>query len=364
MSRYPGIYPINTKSGKRYQAKWRSADGRQMAKNFRTLAEAIAYKNKEESDKKRGLSVDHRRAKTSFQAYAEEVFASMDHRPSTVRRRDGIMRKHIYPVLGNRQVGSIRRVDIQGLVTSWKSQGLSPRTILNHLRTLNLVFQTALDDDLILKSPLAGVKRPRPEEVRRTSLTPDQCRALLNATEASYRPLIRFLLATGLRWQEMVDLEISDFHALRNLISVRKSKTPAGRRDIPIDPSDTEMVSRYLVATGRTGADSDSPLFTSPNGQPLHYSNFRKRVFIPACEKAGLQGITIHDLRRTHASILVAEQHDIKVIQERMGHESISTTHTYYAQATEQGKVAAAGAANRYLGGATDESSQQSNASS
>ena len=47
--------------------------------------------------------------------------------------------------------------------------------------------------------------------------------------------------------------------------------------------------------------------------------------------------------------MLVAEGHDVKVVQERMGHRSISTTLTYYAIATELGKLKAAGAKNRYL---------------
>ena len=85
------------------------------------------------------------------------------------------------------------------------------------------------------------------------------------------------------------------------------------------------------------------------SGSRLHHSNFRRRVFIPACEKAGLKEVTFHDLRRTHATMLVAEGHDLKVIQERMGHRSISTTLSFYAKATERGQAKAAGTKTRYL---------------
>jgi len=47
--------------------------------------------------------------------------------------------------------------------------------------------------------------------------------------------------------------------------------------------------------------------------------------------------------------MLVAQGHDLKVIQERMGHRSITTTLDFYAQATEQGKMRAAGAKEQYL---------------
>jgi integrase len=61
--------------------------------------------------------------------------------------------------------------------------------------------------------------------------------------------------------------------------------------------------------------------------------------------------VTFHDLRGTHATILVAEGHDVKVVQERMGHRSITTTLKYYARATEKGKLNAAGAWKRFLSG-------------
>jgi len=47
--------------------------------------------------------------------------------------------------------------------------------------------------------------------------------------------------------------------------------------------------------------------------------------------------------------MLVAEGHDVKVVQERMGHRSISTTLAYYAKATQEGKAKAAGVKSRYL---------------
>jgi integrase len=140
-----------------------------------------------------------------------------------------------------------------------------------------------------------------------------------------------------------------DFRPLTNTVSVTTSKTDAGVRILPLDPEDTLRISKHSRDTGRTGADADSPLFTSPDGKPLNHSNFRQRIFAPACREAGLEGVTFHDLRRTHATMLVAEGHDVKVVQERMGHRSISTTLAFYAKATESGKLKAAAAKNRYL---------------
>lgn len=76
-----------------------------------------------------------------------------------------------------------------------------------------------------------------------------------------------------------------------------------------------------------------------------------RRVIAPAVRSAGLDGVTFHDVRRTHATMLVALGVDSKVVQERMGHRSISTKLSYDAVATDEGRNKAAIAMSSYLGG-------------
>ena len=95
-------------------------------------------------------------------------------------------------------------------------------------------------------------------------------------------------------------------------------------------------------------------LVPSPVGYPLNYTNFRRRVLIPAFERAGLEGFTLHSLRRTHATTLVAGGHNAKVVQGRMGHSSIEMTLNYYAVATEEDSLSAATALADYLQGGDD----------
>jgi integrase len=350
MRKHPGIYRIKTKNGYRYQAKWRRLDGTQAAKNFRTITEAVKFKRMAEHEKSRGHLPDDRLAKVKFGEFAQtRVFPGLRHCATTLRRRNGIMRKHLLPALGNKPISKILRADILQLVTKWHDEGLSSRTITNHLNVLRPVFREAVLQDIIARNPMDGIKAPKADEVRRYPLTPEQCRALLEAIDPRYAYAVHFVLATGVRWSEFENLKMSDFQGFRNMVVVTSSKTAAGVRELPLDRQDIVRISRHITETGRQGAAPDSPLFTSPDGSRLHYSNFRRRVFVPACKKAGLVGVTFHDLRRTHATMLVAEGHDPKVVQERMGHRSISTTLTFYAQATAEGKAKAAGAKSRYL---------------
>jgi integrase len=68
-----------------------------------------------------------------------------------------------------------------------------------------------------------------------------------------------------------------------------------------------------------TGADPDALLSAAPDGDALEYANFRRRVWLPACELVNLEGLTFHDLRRANATALV-HAGDLKTAQTRLGH--------------------------------------------
>ena len=72
-------------------------------------------------------------------------------------------------------------------------------------------------------------------------------------------------------------------------------------------------------------------VFTSPQGAPLPNSNFRRQVWYAAVEQADLpQGLRIHDLRHTCASLLIAAGANPKAVQVHLGHSSISMTMDRY----------------------------------
>ena len=344
------IHKINGKTGIRYQVKYLQSDGRQSAKNFRNKKEAQDFEASIRSAKSKGSWVDTKAATIKFSDYVEAWKATKtNQRPRTAYRRDNILNKHLLPALGNMTLRSIHRSDIQKLVTKWTNDGLAPRTIKHHVRILHPIFQMAVLDDIIVKNPTIGVNTPRPGKVERHALSPGECIALIHATPSEYQPLIKIALATGMRYQEIQDLKIKDLDLLRKALTIRESKTDAGLRSIKLSDEDVSVIAEHLSLNGRTGANKDEPLFTSPEGNQIHYRNFIQRVFKKAAKNAGLPNITFHDLRRTHATILIASGASQKVVQERLGHRSISTTLALYAQGTEQGHSEAAQATAKYI---------------
>jgi len=100
----------------------------------------------------------------------------------------------VYPVLGARQISSIRPSHIQGLVSTL-SKRLAPRTVKVTMTYVTAVFAAAVNDRLIARSPVTGIKLPRVEPKRVEPLSSDQVRALADAVPDRLRALV--LLGAG-----------------------------------------------------------------------------------------------------------------------------------------------------------------------
>ena len=349
MSRYPGIEVKEGKNGRKtYQARCRDSQGRQRAKSFKTLAEAKAFKNQADVDRRNGGLPDQRPDHMTFNDLADAWVRSKQHRPTTARRRDGILNKHLLPALGHLTLDKIRHTLLQDLVNFWATDGLAPNTIRNHVQVLTSVLERAVKDDVLRKNPAKGLELPKIHRIEPRALTPDECIELIKAAGETYAPILEIFLATGCRWSELAEMNVEDFSPKDHSLQVRKSKTDAGNRTIILNASEAAVITKHLLATGRTGA-ADGPLFTSPQGERLIYSNFRRRVFIPAIQKAGITEVTLHTLRRTHATMLITDGHNAKAVQSRMGHASVQTTLSYYAVATDEDRHATSTAMSAYL---------------
>ena len=91
------------------------------------------------------------------------------------------------------------------------------------------------------------------------------------------------------------------------------------------------MTSSPNTSLGTSPIDPDALVFTSPHGAPLRNSNFRRQLWYTAVEQAELpQGLRIHDLRHTCASLLAAAGANPKAVQVHLGHSSIAVTMDRY----------------------------------
>jgi integrase len=162
---------------------------------------------------------------------------------------------------------------------------------------------------------------------------------------AQYRPLVLFGAYSGLRAGEMFALRRARLDLLRARVDVAETlvdvhgrqefgppKTRASRRSVPLPRFVVDLLTDCTA-----GLESDDLVFTAPEGGAIRGTLFRRRVWVPACVKAGLgeltkdkngrehyAGLRLHDLRHTAVSLWIAAGASPNEIASRAGHTSVA----------------------------------------
>lgn len=287
-------------------------------------------------------------------------------------RRDAA--NHIAPHLGWRPADQLNAGHVRDWVRTLAATEMSDKTIANAHGVLSATFETVLKDrdarkrTGVVDNPCRGIRLPRRSDhtsAEMIFLTPAEW-ATLDAEigkrdDGWYQLMFRTLYLTGMRWGEMVALQVRDLSFDTDPATIRISrasrrddhskayvgptKTPRSRRTISIPPALADALAAHVK--GRAAGDR---VFTSRTGAPVHHSNVRTRVWVPATDAAGLaERPRIHDLRHTHASQQIAAGVDLLTVQRRLGHESLKTTADRYGHLMPAQQTAAADAAARAM---------------
>ena len=185
----------------------------------------------------------------------------------------------------------------------------------------------------IRANPARGLGLPRVQRRDYIFLTHDQLHELAAAT-GPWRVLVLLLGYTGLRWGEATALRVRDVDLGRRRIDVRRAFSDVGghivlgtpkshqSRTVPIP----RFLARELLAQAVPGKKPEELVFTMPGGSMLRLPNWRSAVFLSARDRAGISPrFRLHDLRHTAASLMIQAGYPPKMLQEIMGHASITT---------------------------------------
>jgi integrase len=172
-------------------------------------------------------------------------------------------------------------------------------------------------------------------------LDPGGVRALAEAIAEPYGVLVYVLAFGGLRWGEACALRRSRCDLLRGRLEVVESLAEIGgelyfgepktyqRRWVRLPRFVSVALAAHLEAN--VARTQDALVFTSPNGAPLRYTNFRRRQWHPALRAAAVDPkLTPHQLRHFCASFLHSRGASLKAIQEQLGHSSPTMTLSVY----------------------------------
>lgn len=318
-----------------FMVMWRELSGKQRSRSFKKRIDAERFKTKIEHDLLVGTYTDPRLGHIPFSEWCRRWNESrLNLKASTRQRDESLLSHHVLPRFGETSLASIRPSDIRAWVADLSTH-LSPATTRKCYSLLAAALTQAVDDGLLTRSPCRGIALPRLERSEHVYLTKEQIDLLAGTVPERYRCLILTAAYTGLRWGEVTALRPGDLELLRRRIVVRRNvtrdrgrllvstpKTRSSNRSVSIPPSLVSALAEHLA---RFGSSSDL-VFSSPEGDLLRPSNFRRRVLAPAAYAIGLDGLTFHDFRHTHVALLVALGEHPKAIQQRLGHASIRTT--------------------------------------
>jgi site-specific recombinase XerD len=216
-----------------------------------------------------------------------------------------------------------------------RAQGYAPTSIARNLSTLRTFFRFLLREAEIPRNPLLLIPAPKGvtklpnvlsvEEIERLITAPDSCTPL----GLRDRALFEVLYATGLRVSELLSICLGDIDWEKRTIRVM-GKGSKERLvllgDLAVDALRTYVEEgRPRLRAGR----EERALFLSYLGQPLSTRGFHL-ILRETLSRAGItRRVTPHTLRHSFATHLLEGGADLRVVQELLGHASVSTTQVY-----------------------------------
>lgn len=293
--------------------------------------------------------------------------------PNTTSRYGQVVRTHLEPEFGTTPITEVTRERIGRFIARLTREGKAPGTVRKIHTVLSAIMSEAVELDLLPSkaNPCLRMRGlPAHQHSEPVFLNAEQVKQLADAMlSATYKLLIYTAAYTGLRAGELAGLRRKDVDLLRGVVHVRQSlkaldaERPDGTRGPLFGPPKngkprTVTLPRFLRAMltdhlalspakgGPGGAGADALVFTSPEGGVHRHGLFMRRAWYPTIKgdmrsknhkkqrppalPAELHGLRFHDLRHTCASLLIAQGAHPKIIQERLGHASITTTMNRY----------------------------------
>ncbi|WP_378144790.1 tyrosine-type recombinase/integrase [Cnuibacter sp. UC19_7] len=336
------ISSYQTAAGKRYRVRYRTPDHRQTDKRgFKSKKDAELFAASIEIKKATGEFIDAAAGRVTMTALGADWIATQSHlKPSSFRPVEIAWRLHVEPRWGSRRVGDIRHSEVQTWVSELTSAGKSATTVLLSYGVLASILDVAVRDRRLPSNPARNVKLPRKLKREHRYLTHAQVIALAD-NAGDRRALVLLLAYTGLRWGEAIGLRVKDVDLVRRRVTVSENAVEVDGQIIVGTPKTHKRrqvpFPRFMVGLLREaikGKGRDALVFSDAYGFHLRrtrVSTGSRSWFKTALEHAGLEPMTLHDLRHTAASLSIASGANVKAVQRMLGHASAAMTLDTYA---------------------------------
>jgi integrase len=281
--------------------------------------------------------------------------------PKTLERYGQLLRLHVARLMGATPIQKVNASTLQSMYATLIREGLAPRTTLHVHRVVHRMLRHAAQWGVVHSNAASLVDAPTVTATEIDILTSPQVKHMLVGFKVT--PLYAFTtlaLGTGMRRGELLALRWQDINLDGAVLQVERSleqtkagglrfkppKTKYGRRSIPL-PATTvaelrahrRVAQELRLALGGGKLPDDALVFPEADGSPRS-PNAATKAWKKAAEGLGLT-VSLHALRHTHASILIASGLDVLTISRRLGHGSPAITLTVYGHLFRQDDRAA-----------------------
>lgn len=245
-----------------------------------------------------------------------------------------ILRVHVLPSFGRVRLTALGPADLERWVKLELSTKLKPASVKGCWVALSKILKAAVRLGHLGSNPMAGMPTPRvPDNKAAMEFIPKDVLLLSMTVESRYRPLILMLAYGGLRYSEGVGLRHGSFSPGFDSVTIESAmdrhyefsapKSSAGIRTVPLPALLSSALAEHCDAHGII--ERNQLMFTRPDGMPVEYSWFRRNVWTPALEQAGLR-MTPHQLRHFAVSMWIKSGASVLQVKTWAGHSSASFT--------------------------------------
>ena len=244
------------------------------------------------------------------------------------------------------------------------SDPLAPASVISYHRTLSSVLARAVKWGYIQANPADAAEKPSLGHKEAAYLEETDARRLLELLQAEpirWRALVTFDLLSGLRRGELLGLRWQDVDFDAHTIIIRQTsnylpgkgvyvstpKTAGSARPLMLSTAAIMMLLEYKQwqnrqreAVGDAWEDEDGRVFTNELGAPV-FPDSMTQWFSSFISRSGMPKVTVHSLRHTYATLMIADGVPLVVVSKQLGHTQTSTTANIYAHAIASAQVKA-----------------------
>lgn len=318
-------------------------------RGFATKREAQSARLEIIDDSRNGLfRADEKLTANAYLGEWMDGLASSGRRASTVTRYRGLIERHALPQLGEVLLLDVTPIHLDVMYRTMHAAGLSARSVRFLHAVLHRAFADAERKHIIARNPATGASPPSASSAR----APEQsvwsaaelARFLTSVDGHPHGTLFRLTVLTGLRRGEVlgltwscVDLREKRLVVRQRLIEIAgqlhtaEPKTARSRRTVDIDTATAAALEGHHARQRQIAARVGEPwnernlVFVSPDGNPYKPESV-SQAFERATARSGLPRLRFHDLRHTHATLLLASGANAKIVSDRLGHSSVAFT--------------------------------------